>query len=93
MIVAFDVDGTLRSWEGDFPIYDNIAIYFWFKRHGHRMIIWSGGGENYARTWATKYGLEPDVVASKNMVNAKELNPDICFDDEIVALATVNIKV
>lgn len=95
MKIAFDVDDTLiiprviTGLEVDTPSYDTIAIYNWFKSQGHHMIIWSGGGVDYARMWAEKLGLKPDEVIEKTF------NPevDICFDDCDVDLAKINIKV
>ena len=53
------------------------------------MIIWSGGGIDYARTWADKLGLNPNDVIEK----IKTEDIDIAFDDCDVDLAKVNIKV
>lgn len=98
-IIAFDVDDTLiipavaTGLATDTPNYEMISLYLWFQKQGHRMIIWSGGGEDYARMWAEKLGLKPDVVAFKCVEKAEELKPDIAFDDCNVELARVNIKV
>lgn len=53
------------------------------------MIIWSGGGEDYARMWGDKFGLHPDEY------RAKKADPevDIAFDDCDVVLGKVNVKV
>lgn len=96
-IIAFDVDDTLilppeatgRTDGRDVPSYEIIALYWQLKRLGNRMIVWSGGGKDYAQMWADKLGLEPDEVRNKSA--DKEV--DICFDDCIVDLAKINIKV
>jgi len=94
MKVAFDVDDTLlipsvaTGLDRDTPNYENIAIFRWFQAQGHYMIIWSGSGLDWARTWAEKLGLEAEV-----RVKEKSLDVDIAFDDCEVDLAKVNIRV
>lgn len=95
MIIAFDVDDTLlvpavaTGLDRDIPNYDTIAVYRWFKAQGHTIVIWSGGGMDYARMWAEKLGLMPDLILEKKAGQGV----DICFDDCIVDLATVNVRV
>lgn len=95
MKVAFDVDDTLiipsiaTGLPIDTPNYETIALYNWFKKQGCCMIIWSGGGVDYARMWGEKLGLKPDQV----IVKEKCADIDICFDDCDVDLAKVNVKV
>ena len=95
MKIAFDVDDTLivpsvaTGLDRDTPNYDTIAIYKWFQSQGHHMIIWSGSGVDWARTWADKLGLNPDEIRIKQKSN----DVDIAFDDCDVELAKVNIKV
>ena len=103
MKIAFDVDDTLIvpaialkdephpyiGMHGAVPNYDIIAIYRWFQSQGNHMIVWSGGGVDYARTWAEKLGLNPDEVIEKT----KAGDIDIAFDDCDVDLAKVNVKV
>jgi hypothetical protein len=97
MKIAFDVDDTLiippegQDWDSgrDIPNYDTIAIYNWFQKQGHYMIIWSGGGEDYARMWGDKFGLRPDEYRAKKA----DMDIDIAFDDCDVVLAKVNVKV
>lgn len=89
MIVAFDVDGTLID-KNNQPKYSTILGYLWFKEMGNRMIIWSAS-KDWAANWNEKLGLKADIVASK--IEAKDLNADICFDDEFVELAKVNYKI
>jgi len=93
MTVAFDVDGTLIYPEGvpghepDTPRYEVIQLFHLFERFGCTMIIWSGGGIDYAERWAGKLGLQA-VIAEKGNVKA-----DIVIDDEIVNLGKVNLEV
>ena len=96
MIIAFDVDGTLFD-EYANPNYEVIDILRWFLRNGDRVIIWSGGGQDYARMQADKLGFtfeETGIEAySKGLDQADIRKPDICFDDEFVQLGVVNIKI
>lgn len=103
MIVAFDVDDCLiipavaTGLPIDTPNYDTIAVYRWFQAQGHTMWVWSGGGQDYARMWAEKLGLQADAVWAKGPVSddgvSAPYKPDIAFDDCIVDLATVNVRV
>jgi hypothetical protein len=97
MKIAFDVDDTLiiplvaldRKSMYDVPNYDVIAIYRWFQANDDYMIVWSGGGIDYATRWAEKLGLFPDEVRAKKKCE----DIDIAFDDCDVDLGKVNIKV
>jgi len=101
MIIAFDVDDTLiipsvaTGLATDTPSYEVIAIYRWFQSQGHTMIVWSGGGIDYAKMWADKLGLKPDQIIKKEKVMDINGKPyvDLCFDDCNVDLATTNIQV
>jgi hypothetical protein len=92
-IVAFDIDGCIIDIRDDKPKPDIILLLRWFQQNHHRVIVWSGGGGEYAMRWCVKFNLNPDVICSKTKEMAAELNPDICFDDEAVELAKVNIRV
>lgn len=74
--IAFDTDGTLIHITEDVPRYDIIAIFLAFQKLGCKMVIWSGGGIDYATRWRDKLGLTAEVVAKGSFV------PDIAFDDE-----------
>lgn len=97
MKIAFDIDDTLiiplvaldKKSMYDVPNYNVIAVYRWFQENGAYMIVWSGGGIDYARHWADKMGLFPDEVREKT----KGEDIDIVFDDCDVDLGKVNIKV
>ena len=99
MKIAWDVDDTLivpavatSGFDTDTPNYENIAIYKWFQAQGHTMIIWSGGGKDYAKHWADKLGLKADIIADK-LLDVRTYDIDIAFDDCDVKLAKVNVKV
>lgn len=95
MRIAFDVDDTLiipavaMSMPSDTPNYELIAVYKWFQKQGHTMVVWSGGGIDYAKRWAEKLALLPCEFRIKE----KSDEIDIAFDDCMVDLAKVNIRV
>lgn len=97
LIVAFDVDDTLiipsvaTGADVDLPNYKTIAVYRWFQKQGHYMVVWSGGGIPYAKRWAEKLNLKPDAVWAK--MKDENVAVDIAFDDCDVDLARVNVKV
>lgn len=94
MKIAFDVDDTLlvpsvaSGFGRDTPNYEVIEVYKWFQAQGHTMIIWSGSGIDWAKTWAEKFGLIADDFPVKGAYPV-----DIAFDDCDVSLGTVNVKV
>ena len=104
LVVAFDVDDTLiipsvaTGFDRDVPNYDTIAVYRWFQAQGHTMVIWSGGGADYARQWADKLGLTADHYLDKHESaeiarQSGESFAQLAFDDSDLALASVNVKV
>jgi len=86
MNIAFDVDGTLITFQ-DTPRYEIIQLFHTLSNLGNRMIIWSGGGVDYATRWAEKLGLKADIY------DKGQYFVDIAFDDEDVKLGTINLKV
>jgi hypothetical protein len=93
--IAWDIDDTLiipavvTGLDRDTPNYDTIAVYKWFQKQGHTMILWSGSGIDWAETWGRKLGLIPFELRLKE----KSEDIDLAFDDCDVDLARVNIKV
>lgn len=94
MKIAWDVDDTLIipgivfDTDRDAPNYEVIAIFKWFQAQGHDMVIWSGGGMDYAKMWADKLGLVAEIREK-----TKSPDIDLAFDDCDVNLAKINIKV
>jgi len=94
LTIAWDVDDTLiipsivSGTNRDIPNYETIAILKWFQSQGHKIVIWSGSGVDWAKTWAEKLGLIAEI-----RIKQKSEDIDICFDDCAVDLAKVNIKV
>lgn len=95
--IAFDVDGTLISnVDPDAPVKANERIRSLliglssFKNV--RIVVWSGGGELYARQIAGYIGIKPyvDAYGDKNLIGQTEdgsfifepgFKPDIAIDD------------
>lgn len=94
-VIAFDVDDCLlipcvaTGFDRDTPNYETIALFKWFQLQGNYMIVWSGSGIDWAKTWSEKLGLIVDEYAFKE----KREDVDIAFDDCDVKLGKVNIKV
>ena len=91
MVVAFDIDGTLITLD-DKPRQEVINLYLAFQALGPTMVIWSGGGKEYAERWAERLGLTAYYISSK--FGSKPFRrPDITFDDLNVNLGMWNIQV
>jgi len=90
--VAFDVDGTLIDFH-DEPQWHVIDTLRCLKIIGCTIVVWSGGGKSYAEMWVRKLFLEDQVdkVTDKPKEPKKD-TIDICFDDEFVDFARVNVK-
>lgn len=89
---AFDVDGTLikKTDNGDEPRYEIIQMAKTLSALGHTVFVWSGGGEDYARNWARKLGLLPEI---RILPKSKSFDIDVAFDDNHVELAKINVIV
>ena len=100
MKVAFDVDGTLITFS-DRPRWHVIELLKGFHAIGQTVVVWSGGGHDYARHWVQRLYLEDfvDEIRCKPMrgdgsdLEQLKKEIDICFDDERVDLAKVSVKV
>lgn len=84
------------------PDYDMIQLLRWYQKNGDRVIVWSAGGIEYAENFVNKFGLREDgpikVIEKKQYPSGtvqglKIFTIDICYDDQIVNLAKVNIRV
>ena len=98
IVVAFDVDGTL---------IDNTKLLYFIANERIRsllitlssfknvkIVVWSGGGELYARQVAYNIGITKyvDQYASKH--DWEEINPDIAIDDiQDTAIGKINLIV
>lgn len=93
MVAAFDVDGTLL--DADDKPYKQVVEFLkdLYKTGGYKIIVWSGGGKEYAQTWGRRLGLDEYVSSYHSKLEAKNLKVDIAFDDQPVKLATINMRV
>lgn len=87
MIVCFDVDDTLIRWEGEgravaVPQREIVELADHLSRSPeHTVIVWSGGGEEYARGWRNALGLHGcHAMAKDTQVNGR--GPDLVIDNE-----------
>lgn len=85
LLVAFDIDGTLID-DLDNPRYEVIDLLRWFVKNGHEVVVWSGGGEDYAMHWCNKLGLARMGITyvEKNGFKKRDdgFKLDIAVDDE-----------
>lgn len=100
-VIAFDVDGTILNNEGipsDIPSGLNLEVVtliqiFSTKMKNTRIIVWSGGGKEYAERVVREYGLEKYVDRCYGKNDCEE-HVDICFDDvHTCSLADKNLIV
>ena len=90
IIIAFDVDGTLISNTNGLGVERlNVEIYSLMvllsKMKNTRIIVWSGGGKEYAEQIVTKYGIAKYVTSCHGKAEFDESidgTVDICFDDQ-----------
>lgn len=93
MVIAFDVDGTLFD-EQSKPRNDVIAFLEVLHQAGHSIIVWSGGGQDYAEQRARDAGVREMVhIMAKSDAKRLDREVDVSFDDQEVTLAKTNIKV
>ncbi len=88
--IAFDCDGTLQDYTGK-PRPTIIEMVKLYKAAGYKVVVWSGGGKDYAEEVARKVGID-DIVDEAQMKNLA-LKPDIAVDDEKVRFAPINIQI
>ena len=89
IIVAFDCDGTLISNTNglgreklNIDVYHMLMLFS--KMKNTKVIVWSGGGKEYAEQIVAKYGLYQYVEACYGKQEYAETihgHVDICFDD------------
>ena len=94
IIIAFDIDGTILNNEGvppETPTYlrprcgVNLEVIMLIqilskKMKNTRLIMWSGGGKQYAEQICREYGLEKYISRCYGKGECEE-EIDICFDD------------
>lgn len=98
MTVAFDVDGTLITFD-DQPRRDVMdTLILLSSVCGCEITVWSGGGKEYADVWVRRLFLQRYMtnISEKPIHLSKEGEGpfvDIAFDDEVVTFGKVNIRV
>jgi phosphoserine phosphatase len=95
VIIAFDVDNTLITEKFE-PIYTNIWLLINLSTIKNvKILVWSGGGREYAQHHIEKLGLKNYVkyISDKNRIMADHYQPQITFDDQIINLGKVNLQV
>ena len=94
IVIAFDIDGTLLNNEGIPPATPphlrpkcsvNLEIIMLLqilsrKMKNTKVIVWSGGGKEYAEQVCREYGLEKYVDRAYGK-GEYDGGVDICFDD------------
>lgn len=111
VIIAFDIDGTILNNEGipsETPTYlrpkcgVNLEVILLIqilakKMKNTKVIVWSGGGKEYAEDICRLYGLDKYVYRAYGKQDYDETidgKVDICFDDvHACKLAEKNIIV
>lgn len=98
IIIAFDIDGTILNNEGippETPTYlrpqcgVNLEVIMLLqilskKMKNTKVIVWSGGGREYAESIVRRYGLEKyvyQVYGKEEYDETIDGKVDICFDD------------
>ncbi len=97
-IIAVDVDGTLikdGGVRGDISnerIVELVKTLSSFKNV--RIVVWSGGGKDYAQRWVTLLGLEKHVWRVASKMEHEEIQADIAIDDiQDTAIGKMNLIV
>jgi len=93
--IAFDIDGTLIDMKNA-PRYWVIDSLLWFKKIGWDVIVWSGGGVDYAKMVVRRLGLEDIIRVIPKGAEKVDIAVDDMADGEYnlnQSLAKVIIKV
>lgn len=110
VIIAFDVDGTLIKNSGvdrvhGIPSNEDTPIVHWINTlqvlstcKNVKIVVWSGGGKQYAETWGRRLGLDQYVWRYASKLEHADLKTLcehlIAFDDiQATALGDVNLIV
>lgn len=99
VIVAVDVDGTLiDGGEGTYMEIVELVKIFSTRFKNVKVVVWSGGGENYARTIGGRIGLDEYVWKYCNKLKHSEFKAHgytvIAIDDiQDTAIGSVNLIV
>lgn len=81
IIIAFDIDGTLNGEFGWNMEIVNLLKLLSSKMKNTKIIVWSGGGKEYAEMWVRRMQLEKFVDGCYHKVGYNGPKVDIAFDD------------
>lgn len=94
MKVAFDCDGTLIDYDGKLRL-EMCRLLVAFVKSEAQVIVWSGGGQNYAAgVWnKVKRHFRNDIEFDTVTCLEKDMSikPDLAIDDQDVSLGLVNL--
>lgn len=76
LLVGWDVDGTLID-QDDKPRKDIIQLVHLLEPYCD-ILVWSGGGQQYAEMWGNRLNLPESVIYASKTAN---YYPDVAFDD------------
>ena len=98
IIIAFDVDGTLIKNGGAYKDISNPRIVELLKTLASfkniKIVVWSGGGKDYAQRWVRLLGVEDSVWRVASKTEWKEIKADIAIDDiQDTAIGKLNLIV
>lgn len=109
VLIAFDIDGTLRSntIEDKVVAIERIRtlLITLASMKNSKILVWSGGGELYARQMVQALNIEKyvDIIAGKELTKEDGMGvreshsiykPDIAFDDiQDCVLGSINLIV
>lgn len=97
IVIAFDVDGTIITNTGETeivhePIVEMLKTLSKFKNV--KIVVWSGGGKDYAARWGRLSGVDEYVWRYASKTEHKEINADIAIDDiQDTAIGGINLIV
>lgn len=91
MVICFDVDGTLITFD-EKPKWIVIDILRQFYALGVTIYVHSGGGQDYAEHWVRRLCIGEFVTGAYCKGDVPE-QIDVAFDDEPVTFGKVNIQV
>ena len=101
IVIAFDVDGTLIK-NGDYPDdgkdepYSDIVTVLKIvsKWKNVKIVVWSGGGGDYAQMWGGRLGIDDYVWKYASKTEHEQIKPDIAIDDiQDTAIGAINLIV
>lgn len=96
--IGVDVDGTLITNTGATPDIANQRIVELLKTLASfknvKIVVWSGGGKEYAQRWVRLLGLEDYVWKVASKLEHETIKADIAIDDiQDTAIGEINLIV